>query len=209
METRGYSYIIPWDSGKAPNPWWGCCTLALCKPAIRKTAQAGDLIVGLSPRDMGNGNKLVYAMYVSQVINLIDYYLEVEFTNKKPNFSSEDRRSWMGDNIYEQVDGKVIQHPSAHNTLGRSAAELAEKRRMDLSGINVLVASMFWYFGEESRQLDTPLDFLRVGRGHRCFGLKEILQFENVSGLTKLDPGVYGKPLIFDQQTKKLEHLHS
>lgn len=208
METRGFSYIIPWDSGKAPNPWWGTCTLAVCKPVIRRTARPGDLIIGLSPRDLGLGNELVYAMYVAEVMTLLDYFSDPEYAVKKPNFSSDDTRLWMGDNIYEQSDGNVIQHVSAHNVSGRSADELAEKQRVDLSGINVLISSLFWYFGKESRQLDPQLDFLRVGRGHRCFGLREILQFEMISGLNNLDPGIHGKPNGFDKQVKQLEHLH-
>ena len=33
-----YSYIVAYDSGFAPNPFHGTCTLACCKPTIRRTA---------------------------------------------------------------------------------------------------------------------------------------------------------------------------
>jgi len=33
-----YSYIVAYDSGFAPNPFHGICTLACCKPTIRRTA---------------------------------------------------------------------------------------------------------------------------------------------------------------------------
>ena len=42
-----YSYIITEDTGFSPNPFWGCCTLADCKPEIRRNAKVGDWIVGL------------------------------------------------------------------------------------------------------------------------------------------------------------------
>lgn len=37
-----FSYIVTHDAGFAPNPFWGYCTLACCKPAIRRTANVGD-----------------------------------------------------------------------------------------------------------------------------------------------------------------------
>ena len=39
-----YSYVIPRDYGFAPNPYFGYCTLADCKPGIRKMAQTGDWV---------------------------------------------------------------------------------------------------------------------------------------------------------------------
>lgn len=31
-----YSYVLRYDDGVAPNPYGGVCTLAICKPVIRK-----------------------------------------------------------------------------------------------------------------------------------------------------------------------------
>ena len=33
--ARIYSYVVRYDSGFAPNPFYGYCTLATCKPDIR------------------------------------------------------------------------------------------------------------------------------------------------------------------------------
>lgn len=44
--TKLYSYCIPCDDGAAPNPFEGVCTLVICKPRIRLTAEVGDWIVG-------------------------------------------------------------------------------------------------------------------------------------------------------------------
>ena len=41
-----YSYIVRYDSGFAPNPFYGYCTLANCKPIIRGHAQVNDWVVG-------------------------------------------------------------------------------------------------------------------------------------------------------------------
>jgi len=59
-----FSYIVTHDSGFAPNPFWGFCTLACCKPMIRKTAVRGDWIVELSPKKLGN--RLVFVMEVTE-----------------------------------------------------------------------------------------------------------------------------------------------
>lgn len=37
-----YSYVLRTDDGAAPNPFWGTCTLTICKPVIRRTAHIGD-----------------------------------------------------------------------------------------------------------------------------------------------------------------------
>lgn len=48
---KGYSYIVARDYGFAPNPFYGICTLATCKPIIRKHCEVGDYVIGLTPRD--------------------------------------------------------------------------------------------------------------------------------------------------------------
>jgi len=44
-EADLYSYTVRYDDGAAPNPFNGMCTLAICKPAIRRTAAPGDATV--------------------------------------------------------------------------------------------------------------------------------------------------------------------
>ena len=50
-----YSYVIKHDSGFAANPFCGYCTLADCKPAIRRTAKVGDWIVSARYREAYRG----------------------------------------------------------------------------------------------------------------------------------------------------------
>ncbi|MGE3595803.1 MAG: hypothetical protein AB7N70_09645 [Dehalococcoidia bacterium] len=42
------SYKMTHDTGFAPNPFWGCLTLATCKPGIRQTRGPGDWIAGFT-----------------------------------------------------------------------------------------------------------------------------------------------------------------
>lgn len=59
-----FSYCIPYDDGAAPNPFWGLCTLAICKPAIHRKTNERDWIVGTGSKRSPFGNiaeQVVYA----------------------------------------------------------------------------------------------------------------------------------------------------
>jgi hypothetical protein len=205
-EKECFSYIVKDDCGYAPNPWWGECTLAVCKPVIRKTAREGDLIVGLTPSKLGN--KLSYAMYVEEILPLGEYYQDPRFESKKPDFQSDDVRVWMGDNFYEPSGNGYIQHVSAHNVMGRDLSVLDQKQETDLSGVNVLISSLFFYYGKNSQTLPPELDFLKIGRGHRLSGTRGVLAFEHHAGKLLKTPGVYGEPRTLAKEVELLQYLH-
>lgn len=77
--------MIVTDSGFAPNPYWGYCTLATCKPLIRRTAKPGDWVIGVGSKAGVGSGKLVYAMHVSEVIAFEQYNSDSRFTPKKPH----------------------------------------------------------------------------------------------------------------------------
>ncbi len=105
---RLFSYIVAWDGGLAPNPYWEHCTLAVCKPQIRATAEEGDWIVGLSGRRLGY--LLVYAMQVAEVLTFREYFNEPGYLAKRPEINSDDFRRALGDNIYKPLaDGTFKQ----------------------------------------------------------------------------------------------------
>src|SRR5712692_3346145 len=64
------AYIVRVDSGFAPNPFGHHCTLACCKPTIRRKAEPGDIIVGTGSARYGLTGCVVYAMRVRDVIPL-------------------------------------------------------------------------------------------------------------------------------------------
>ncbi|HTF18069.1 MAG TPA: hypothetical protein VK658_08360 [Chryseolinea sp.] len=86
--TRLYSYILRIDDGAAPNPFWGLCTLTICKPAIRRTARIGDWVIGTGSKNskLNDGSiydlsdSIVYAMRISDIKTLSEYD---SFCNKK------------------------------------------------------------------------------------------------------------------------------
>src|ERR1700690_2751209 len=71
-----FTYTIPFDDGSAPNPFRGLCTLAICKPEIRRAAKKGDWGAGLGSKNSPSGDlsgRLVYAMRVERVLTLKEY----------------------------------------------------------------------------------------------------------------------------------------
>lgn len=53
-----YVYAITRDFGFAPNPFHGSCTLATCKPGIRKSAKVGDWILGVGGANLKSAKKM-------------------------------------------------------------------------------------------------------------------------------------------------------
>ena len=158
-----HSYIITHDTGFSPNPFWGFCTLADCKPVIRRTANIRDWVVGLSPK--ANGNKIIYAMEVNEILSFTEYFNDNRFRNKKPDFSKNSTKNESGDNIYKPLrngEFKQIQSRHSHGT-----NENPDTKKRDLSGKNVLISKNFHYFGSKPLDLPNELNELIVGRAHK------------------------------------------
>lgn len=165
---RVFSYIVSKDYGYAPNPFHGVCTLACCKPDIRRGARKGDLVLGLTSK--GRGNRLIYGMLVAERLSFEQYWHAPRFKVKRPDMASPRGIDRRGDNHYEPIgDGVFRQHPSRHSH--PDGSEKAESMQVDLGPDRrnpVLVGTRYCYFGVEAIPLPADLAFLIVGRGHRC-----------------------------------------
>lgn len=170
-----YSYIVKHDTGFAPNPFFGYCTLACCKPGIRKHAKEGDWIIGLTPREKGSGNRIVYLMEVEESLSFDEYWRDPRFRQKRPKLNAGLARK-CGDNIYKPLpNGDYHQVPSAHSRPKFKDGQDAEAKRRDVfRGERVLVSRKFLYFGSKSIALPPELDRLKVGIGHRCHFPEEV-----------------------------------
>jgi Nucleotide modification associated domain 2 len=184
-----YSYIVKNDTGFAPNPFFDYCTLACCKPGIRKTAQKGDWVVGLSPKADGNG--VVFFMQVNEdPIGFDAYWNDARFRMKRPTYDAGIIRE-CGDNIYEpQLGGGYRQLRSMHSDGDR---EDHGQKNHDLSGTHILISESFGYFGSEPLELRPKLSPLIVQRGFRSRFSEEVkaefLRFVEVNSF-----GVRAKP---------------
>ena len=52
----------------APNPFHGVCTLACCKPRVRKKAKVGDYVLGMGAAKPKLQGHLVYWMRVDKIV---------------------------------------------------------------------------------------------------------------------------------------------
>jgi hypothetical protein len=165
INTRAlYSYCIRVDDGAAPNPFWGVCTLVICKPAIRRVAKIGDWVVGTGSVNSPIGDisgKVVYAMQVTRKLTMEEYdaHAKQHLPNKIPKWFNRDVRLRLGDAIYD-----FSTHPPAL----RQSVHGEENRERDLSGRYALLSNHFFYFGNEPRQLQGSLiNIVKRGPGHR------------------------------------------
>ena len=148
---RLYSYVVRYDFGFAPNPFHGICTLATCKPGIRRTASVGDWIVGTGSADYGLVGKLVYAMNVSEVLSFNDYWNDERFRNKRPYLSGSLVQAF-GDNIYHcHKNGKWSQEVSRHRE--PTGGINRQHMKTDLGGKYVLISQKFFYWGKSAKRI--------------------------------------------------------
>lgn len=159
-----YSYCIPFDDGAAPNPFWGLCTLAICKPIIRRNANVGDWVVGTGSVNSPIGDisgKVVHAMRVTQKMTMeeYDHFTRAKLPYKIPSLKSKDTRRIVGDSIYDFSKPTPALRPGVHGE---------ENIRTDLSGMDVLISDHFYYFGNQPIHLPATLQgIVKQGQGHK------------------------------------------
>ena len=96
---RLHSYVVARDYGFAPNPFFGVCTLATCKPIIRSVAAIGDWVMGTGSKQWNREHHVVYAMRVTESMTFEQYWNDPRFQKKKPNLRGSKKQAF-GDNIY-------------------------------------------------------------------------------------------------------------
>ncbi|HEX7979456.1 MAG TPA: hypothetical protein VF461_12700 [Gemmatimonadaceae bacterium] len=150
------AYIVAVDSGFSPNPFGRRCTLACCKPSIRRNAEPGDIIVGSGSARTGLAGRLIYAMRVQDVLPFEVYWKR--YPSKRP--SQRTAVSRRGDNIWHFRAGVWRGIPGAlHDQTHRAR---------DLSGENALVAAEFYYFGRDAIVVPEAFaSMLAVTQGHK------------------------------------------
>lgn len=189
---RIYIYTVKHDGGFSPNPFHGTCTLACCKPQIRKCANVGDWVLGISPKD--RDQRLVFAMKISEVLGFAEYFRDRRFIAKRPNAAKDrPRREQCGDNIYRPVgDGEFKQLPSFHSDRENNLED-EENKQHDLGGKNVLVAERFTYFGTNAVLVPSALEFMLPGRFYRS-RFDDAQRDAIVAFVRRLPAGIRGRP---------------
>ena len=160
---RLYSYVVARDYGFAPNPFYGVCTLATCKPRIRCTAQIGDWVLGIGSKARRREKRVVYTMRVTETMTFNSYWNDSRFQQKKPNLRGSKKQAF-GDNIYfkNPKTGKWHQENSHHSHADGTTnrANVAT----DTQANRVLVSADFVYWGGSGPEI--PKKFLSYGQNY-------------------------------------------
>jgi hypothetical protein len=158
---RYYSYKIEHDFGLAPNPFWGYCTLAVCKGQIRasKKLQNGDWIIGTGSKELKKLHHLIFLMQVQDKIEMNDYWNDPKFQIKKPVLNGSLTQMY-GDNVYhrDSETNEWIQEDCAHSL--DNGVTHSDHLIADTSGKYVLISKKFYYFGDNCPKI--PDEFLSV-----------------------------------------------
>lgn len=166
-----FSYVVARDFGFAPNPFHGICTLATCKPEIRARAKVGDWVVGTGSKTKGLGDRIVYAMRVSETQTFDDYWRDPRFRDKRPNLHGS-RMQAYGDNIYHHGRDENWRQENSHHSLDNGSANHLNVDH-DTQIDRLLISDHFTYWGASGSEI--PARFrgwdgvdVCAGRGHRC-----------------------------------------
>lgn len=147
------AYVMTYDTGLAPNPFHGVCTLAVCTPNHQNAnLKQGDFIVGIAGTRLRaklkspNKWRLVYVMKVDKRITLNEYFDEYE--SKRPKLSGS-KIEMCGDNFYKNLihTRQTEEHTS---TIPGTGIE-----KQDCDGNRVFIGREFVYFGSSAPVIPT------------------------------------------------------
>ena len=193
-----WSYKISRDYGFAPNPYFGFCTVACCKPDIRRGAAVGDLIIGCGSSKLKLVGRAIFAMRVAEKLTFDQYWNDERFQRKKPVFTAGTARSY-GDNIYHQDAPGIWAQSDSHHSLDDGNWNALNADR-DLGADAVLVGADFAYWGRSATEIPEHLrnfegdDLYPNVRNFRN-GYSEALQAAAIEWFDQGPKGRLGRPI--------------
>ena len=142
-----YSYVVARDYGFAPNPFFGICTLATCKPNIRRKAAIGDWIVGTGSKQCARHGCLVFWMQVCEILTFDQYWIDERFICKRPNLQGSLKQAF-GDNIYHRDDSDSWVQLNSHHSYADGTHNIHNVQN-DTKVDRVLLGHKYCYWGGE------------------------------------------------------------
>lgn len=163
-----FFYVIEHDLGFAPNPFHGVCTLACCKPQIRKKAAVSDFILGtgaVKPKLRGH---LTFWMKVDEVLSFDEYWEDLRFRRRKPVMNGTTYLRY-GDNIYHRSGGETYQQEDSFHSNDDGSVSRGDLKRDTGTTDKVLLGRTFAFWGRAGILIPPHIaGFLKTGPGHRC-----------------------------------------
>jgi len=166
---RLHSYIVEHDLGFAPNPFHEICTLAACKPRIRKYAKIGDYIIGTGSKKRQINGRLIYIMRIGEIVGFDQYWTDQRFARKKPVMNGSVSQRY-GDNIYHYGQGcdRWLQEDSFHSQ-ENGVAHVGNLQTDTGITDRVLIADWFIYWGGVAPLIPPEFaDFVQITQGHKA-----------------------------------------
>lgn len=200
-------YVVDRDFGFAPNPFHGYCTLATCKPVIRRKAVAGDWVIGMGGARLRATGRCIFAMCVTEKLTFNEYWLSPTFLDKKP-VRNGSQKMMVGDNIYyfDKAAGEWHQADSHHSNPDGTVNQYNLVR--DTQTDSVLISRHFFYFGRKAPAVPKAL-LGAIGyknqRSHRVFEYAEarrLVEWLQNSFRESLNQ-VSGDPFDFEKSQKR------
>lgn len=174
-----YAYAITRDFGFAPNPFHGSCTLATCKPRIRKSANVGDWVLGIGGAKLKSvQRKCIVLMKITEKTTFNEYWKDPRFSIKKPARNGS-HVQMLGDNIYHQDDNNEWIQEDSHHSNSDGSFNMTNLRT-DTSSDQVLISDHFYYFGDKAIAIDLDsIGYHRI-RDYKKIRLDECLSAINL-----------------------------
>ncbi len=176
-----YIYVVDRDFGFAPNPFHGFCTLATCKPRIRKSAQVADWVIGVGGARLKATGRIVFAMKVTRTKSFDAYWSDPSYLDKRP-VRNGSQTMMVGDNIYRwNTASKTWSQADSHHSHPDGSPNI-DNVANDTIVDRVLLSEHFFYFGRGApsvpANLFTAIGF-RNGRNHRSYRENECKELLN------------------------------
>jgi hypothetical protein len=206
-------YVVDRDFGFAPNPFHNYCSLATCKPLIRKRAEVKDWIIGMGGARLKATGRCIFAMQVTDKLTFDDYWSNPLYFDKRP-VRNGSQKMMVGDNIYHRnsITNEWYQADSHHSNSDGTVN--LQNLITDTKPDNVLLSQHFYYFGKEAPIIpNEKLEEIGYSnqRGYRVFedrvgeGIIKWLQNSFSESLNQ----ILGDPFDFDISEKRYSGLGS
>lgn len=196
--ARLFCYVVARDYGFAPNPFFRICTLATCKPKIRKTASVGDWIIGTGSKQKDRQRCLVYVMRVTEAMTFNEYWADERFRRKRPNLRGSKKQAF-GDNIYFRDNSGQWHQRDSHHSYQHGMPN-PNNIKNDTQTDRVLISTEYTYWGGSGPEIpqrfsdDYAFDICAL-RHHKCRFPKELVN-DFLNWFHTLDTSGYlGPPL--------------
>jgi hypothetical protein len=201
-----YTYVITRDYGFAPNPFGGYCTLATCKPLLRKVASVGDWVIATGPKTSYNKpGYLFFAMRVDEKITFNEYWDDGRFQYKKPLFNGS-LKQCFGDNIYFfNANSNEWHQQDSHHSYENGNINYTNLKK-DTKFPYALISKQFYYFGKSNIMIPSVLKE-KVCHNQRVPTFKKVEEKFAINFLKWLENnysiGIVNDPMEFDKGFKR------